>query len=293
MQVLKRLEACAPHYHSMKLSHDCASGARLCRGVPAECIEYNAVYTILHYLADVDFLAPVDNRGDGSDELIDDWDGGGSRQNDSSSAQSGEGRLVREPHLSYTSVFLPLWQSTMAMAYFKDLEEYGHLEDDVTQVAGMELGLKHALFDKYLLHDTVYVALAGVTVLAAMWAYTQSFLETAVTCMAVVFSLGTAYFLYTTVFRIFFFPLMNVLTLTIAIGIGADDAFIYCKTWGAAKAEKSSGTLFKLVRDTLHHACLSMLVTSVTTAAAFFASCVSSITAVRCFGCVDDGMQQQ
>ncbi|KAL3225313.1 hypothetical protein MRX96_049257, partial [Rhipicephalus microplus] len=194
----------------------------------------------------------VDNRGDGSDELIDDWDGGGSRQNDSSSSQSGQGRLVREPHLSYTSVFLPLGQSTMAMAYFKDLEEYGHLEDDVTQVVGMELGLKHALFDEYLLHDTVYVALAGVTVLAAMWAYTQSFLVTAVTCMAVVFSLGTAYFLYTTVFRISFFPFMNVLTLTIAIGIGADDAFIYCKT--------------------------------VTTAAAFFASCVSNITAVRCFG---------
>ncbi|KAL1445394.1 hypothetical protein MTO96_045040, partial [Rhipicephalus appendiculatus] len=175
-------------------------GAPLCRGVPAECIEYNAVYTILHYLADVDFLAPVDSRGDGSDELIDDWDGGsgGGRRNDSSSAQSGQGRLVRKPHLSYTSVFLPLGQSTMAMAYFKDLEEYGHLQDDVTQVVGMELGLKHALFDEYLLHDTVYVALAGVTVLAAMWAYTQSFLVTAVTCLAVVFSLGTAYFLYTT-----------------------------------------------------------------------------------------------
>ncbi|KAH7948640.1 hypothetical protein HPB51_028433 [Rhipicephalus microplus] len=116
------------------IGHDCASGARLCRGVPAECIGYNAVYTILHYLADVDFLAPVDNRGDVSDELIDDWDGGGSKQNDSSSAQSSQGRLVQEPHFSYTSVFLPLGQSTMAMSYFKDLEEYGHLEDDVTQV---------------------------------------------------------------------------------------------------------------------------------------------------------------
>ncbi|XP_050046962.1 protein dispatched homolog 1 isoform X2 [Dermacentor andersoni] len=283
-EVLKRLEACAPHYHSMKLSHDCASGAPLCRGVPAECIEYNAVYTILHYLADVDFLAPVAGRGDDDgDELISDWDGG-SQWNNSASAPSGPGKLVHKPHLSYTSVFLPIAQSTVAMPYFKDLEEYGQLEDDVTQVVGMELGLKHALFDEYLLHDTVYVALAGVTVLAAMWAYTQSFLVTAVTCLAVIFSLGTAYFLYTTVFRISFFPFMNILTLTIAIGIGADDAFIYCKTWGAAKAEKNSGTLVKLVRDTLHHACLSMLVTSVTTAAAFFASCVSSITAVRCFG---------
>lgn len=82
----------------------------------------------------------------------------------------------------------------------------------------MELGLKHALFDEYLVHDTVYVALAGVAVLAVMWAYTQSFLVTLVTCLAVVFSLGTAYFLYTTVFRVPFFPFMNILTLTIAIG---------------------------------------------------------------------------
>lgn len=282
-EVLERLESCAPHYHSMKLSHDCASGAPLCRGVPAECIEHNAVYTILHYLADVDFLAPVAGQGDDDDELMDDWDRG-RRGNNSGTPSSSTPAAVRKPHLSYTSVFLPIAQSTAAMPYFKELEEYGQLGDDITEVVGMELGLKHALFDEYLLHDTVYVALAGAAVLATMWAYTQSFLVTAVTCLAVVFSLGTAYFLYTTVFRITFFPFMNILTLTIAIGIGADDAFIYCKMWGAAKAEKDSGTLVKLVRDTLHHACLSMLVTSVTTAAAFFASCVSSITAVRCFG---------
>ncbi|KAK8775859.1 hypothetical protein V5799_030794, partial [Amblyomma americanum] len=205
----------------MKLSHDCASGAPLCRGVPAECIEYNAVYTILHYLADVNFLAPVAGRGDDdSDSLISAWDSSSSsssRRNDSALSQSASGKLVHKPHLSYTSVFLPIAQSTMAMPYFKELEQYGQLQDDVTEVVGMELGLKHTLFDEYLVHDTVYVALAGVTVLAAMWAYTQSFLVTAVTCLAVIFSLGTAYFLYTTVFRISFFPFMNILTLTIAI----------------------------------------------------------------------------
>ncbi|CAL1292977.1 unnamed protein product [Larinioides sclopetarius] len=69
----------------------------------------------------------------------------------------------------------------------------------------------------------------------------------------------------------------------ILVGIGADDACIYCKIWACAKAEKNNGTLVKLVRDTLHHACLSMFITSVTTAVAFFGSSISNITAIRCF----------
>lgn len=215
-EVLQRLQSCAPHYHSMKLSHDCTSDALLCRGLPQECTEHNAVYNMLHYLADAHFLGPK------------------------KTAAVEENALV--PMLSYTNVFLPIAQSTAAMTYFKDLERNGRLSDDIVEVVAMELGLKHALFDEYLVHDTVYVALAGVAVLAVMWAYTQSFLVTLVTCLAVVFSLGTAYFLYTTVFRVPFFPFMNILTLTIAIGIGADDAFIYCKTWGCAKAEKNNGT---------------------------------------------------
>jgi predicted RND superfamily exporter protein len=66
-------------------------------------------------------------------------------------------------------------------------------------------------------------------------------------------------------------------------GIGADDAFIFCKVWQCAKAEKNGGSLVKLVHDTLRHAMLSMFVTSLTTAAAFYASYISSITAIGCF----------
>jgi len=66
-------------------------------------------------------------------------------------------------------------------------------------------------------------------------------------------------------------------------GIGADDAFIFCKVWQCAKAEKNSGSLVKLVHDTLRHATMSMFVTSLTTAAAFYASFISSITAIGCF----------
>lgn len=88
-------------------------------------------------------------------------------------------------------------------------------------------------------------------------------------------------------------------------GIGADDAFIFIKIWKCVLSDrvKLSGvplqrpsnsfssettsqmdTLAYALGNTLKHAALSMLVTSITTAAAFYASFISSITAVRCFG---------
>jgi hypothetical protein len=51
----------------------------------------------------------------------------------------------------------------------------------------------------------------------------------------------------------------------------------------ALKAESDEPELVSLVSHTLRHASLSMLVTSLTTTAAFFGSVVSNITAIKCF----------
>lgn len=44
---------CFQYYHNMKLSNDCVRSRCV---VPNECKQHNAVYNILHYLADVDFI---------------------------------------------------------------------------------------------------------------------------------------------------------------------------------------------------------------------------------------------
>jgi protein dispatched 1 len=79
-------------------------------------------------------------------------------------------------------------------------------------------------------------------------------------------------------------------------GIGADDAFIFVKIWQCVLTERvkassmvttsdrHSDILLQTMSYTFRHAALSMLTTSLTTACAFYASYVSSITAVRCFG---------
>uniref|UniRef100_A0A3Q2QXH4 Dispatched homolog 1 (Drosophila) n=1 Tax=Fundulus heteroclitus TaxID=8078 RepID=A0A3Q2QXH4_FUNHE len=86
------------------------------------------------------------------------------------------------------------------------------------------------------------------------------------------------------VFNFEFFPFMNLTALIILVGIGADDALVLCDVWNYTKFDKQHAELSETVSVTLHHAALSMFVTSFTTAAAFYGNYVSNITAIRCFG---------
>lgn len=188
----------------------------------------------------------------------------------------------------------------------------------------MDMGLKNALFDECLLSDSWFILMGGMLIIISMWIYTSSLFITIMTFIAIFFSLGTAYFVYTFVYELKFFPFMNLLAVVVIVGeyqlkklsfrkyvcsnvnfpgIGADDAFIFMKMWNCAILDrvKSSGvpltstssfcsdisradTLSSLVAETLKHAAISMLVTSLTTAAAFFASYTNEITAIQCFG---------
>ncbi|XP_076048316.1 protein dispatched homolog 1-like [Oratosquilla oratoria] len=225
-----------------------------CKKAPKECLENNAVYTILHFLTDVNFLNPEVSP----------------RKHASS--------------VELTMLFLPFARSSAALPFYQVVT---HTKDSLTvdnvTVVAMDLGLKNILFDEHLINDTILLAIGGSVVVLLIWCYSGSLFITTVTITAVACSIIIAYFLYIFIFEITFFPFMNVLTLIIAIGLGADDTFIYCKVWGLGKQDKNAGTLVKLVQDALKHAAASILVTSLTTAAAFYASCVSHITAIRCF----------
>ncbi|XP_066996222.2 protein dispatched [Anabrus simplex] len=245
------LKECASYFHNLQLIPDCPKNGNdfLCQQIPPQCSQYNAVYNIMYYLLDISFIPP-----------------------NVSSSNS----------LSNAMLILPIACSSATLHYFQTLDvpslRYGNVE-----VAALEFGLKNTLFDECLMRDTWMLGVGGTFVLVCMWLYTGSLFVTIMTFIAIGFSLGISYFMYTLVFELRFFPFMNLLASIVAVGIGADDAFIFCKVWQCAKAEKNNGTLVKLVHDTLRHAVLSMFVTSLTTAAAFYASYISSITAVGCF----------
>ncbi|XP_055523625.1 protein dispatched [Wyeomyia smithii] len=259
---------CYQYYHNMKLSNDCVRSSCV---VPTGCKQHNAVYNILHYLTDVEFI----------------------KLNESAE------------FLGAAMIFLPIARSIKSLEFYHSLRQE-NLENDLVAVVAIDMGLKNALFDECLLRDGWLLGLGALFVVVSMWLYTRSLFVTLMTVIAVIFSLGIAYFIYALIFELSFFPFMNLLAVVVIVGIGADDAFIFLKIWQCVMEDRMktgaiamgplaapfvvegvtsrSDTLIGIMAKTLKHAALSMLVTSLTTAAAFYASYVSSITAVRCFG---------
>lgn len=237
------------------------------------CAQFNAVYNILHFLSDRDFIK--------LNETVE--------------------------NLRAAMLFLPVARSKDALPLYHKLMKK-NLQTDLVSVVAMDMGIKNALFDECLLSDAWLVGLGGIFVLVSMWLYTSSLFVTINTVIAIVLSLGISYFIYVVVFKLKFFPFMNLLVLIVIVGIGSDDAFIFMKIWHCVQTERAKKTvhspltpsssfasdpyspdaardsLIGVMAKTLEHASLSMLVTSLTTAAAFYASYASSITAVRCFG---------
>ncbi|XP_041831186.1 protein dispatched homolog 1 [Melanotaenia boesemani] len=256
---LKTLRLCAKFYHNGTLGPDCWDMALRrkdqlkCASVPRKCTKYNAIYQILHFLVDKDFLSPKSLEHS-------------------------------HPVLKYSMLFSPTEKGESMMNIYLDNFENWNSSDGITTVTGIEFGIKHDLFQDYLLTDTVYPAIAIVIVLLVMCVYTRSVFITLMTIIAIISSLIVSYFLYRMVFNFEFFPFMNLTALIILVGIGADDAFVLCDVWNYTKFDKPHAELAETVSVTLQHAALSMFVTSFTTAAAFYANYVSNITAIRCFG---------
>ncbi|KTG33360.1 hypothetical protein cypCar_00035414 [Cyprinus carpio] len=255
---LKILRSCAKYYHNGTLGPECWDMTTRkkdlkCGNVPRKCAKYNAVYQIFHFLVDKDFLNPKN-----MDYL--------------------------PPNLKYSMLFSPTEKGETMMNIYLDNFENWNSSDGITTITGIEFGIKHNLFQDYLLTDTMYPAIAIVIVLVVMCIYTRSMFITLMTMFAIISSLIVSYFLYRVIFNFDFFPFMNLTALIILVGIGADDAFVLCDVWNYTKFDKPNSELSETVSVTLQHAALSMFVTSFTTAAAFYANYVSNITAIRCFG---------
>lgn len=67
------------------------------------------------------------------------------------------------------------------------------------------------------------------------------------------------------------------------LGIGSDDAFIIYNTWYNMSKEATNMPYIDLYYNVLKHASIAILVTCITTVAAFLTSIDSKITAVACF----------
>ena len=253
--VLPLLKKCAPLFNNATLKENCwnfryHTAYPVCQTLPLECVRYNAVYNILYYLTDKNFLGPTGDK------------------------------------LMYTSVFTPAaMDKRFRNQIYEKYIKKGQVADGNVKLVGTEFYfLKFDIFNTMLMADIIYPSIAMMIILLIMWFYTESVLLTFLLVLSVVSALIIAYFLYMIVLGLKFFPFLNITTLIFLVGIGADDAFVFTDVWRQSKQNNPGATLTRITADTLKHASLSMFVTSFTTAAAFIANFSSQITTIKCFG---------
>ncbi|CEF63755.1 Protein dispatched [Strongyloides ratti] len=192
------------------------------------------------------------------------------------------------------------------------------------QLMGVNMLSKDYYFQIYLFNDMYLGILSFFLVVLMIWLYTGSIIFTFVVLLDLIFSLSIAFFIYVEIFKITFFPFINILVVILIAAVGSDDTFIlnYANKIAFKKLLKRNkiDTFHPVPQDNLpkisflgrsvnlsinernitefeyqeickeaikiafRNSTISMFVTSVTTAIAFFSNISSSIVVVKCFG---------
>ncbi|VDK27771.1 unnamed protein product [Gongylonema pulchrum] len=214
----------------------------------------------------------------------------------------------------YIAVVLPV---TLSLDGRTNLHFYSNLlqrlkedyDGNGLQLVGAQFGVKDGLFEEKIRGDARLGALAILLVVVIVLIYTNSFFFTFCIAAGLILSIGVAFFIYTIVFGVKFFPFLNLLAMILVVAVGADDAFLFMyqyrkhkkdasEKWSPLSSNDICKTLDKnsdkeelleyhrrrvvsALSDALSHAAVAMFVTSATTAVAFFANVVSKIMVLR------------
>ncbi|XP_068608482.1 protein dispatched homolog 2 [Brachionichthys hirsutus] len=251
---LNLLRKCAPSYHEGHLVESCAERPKHggCSSVPSRCKQSRVVFQILHFLVDKDFLSP----------------------------QTVQYQI---PTLKYSLLFLPIDKGEHMMEMYMNSLEGRDLTYNNTTITGMDFGIKQTLLKYYLARDAVYPVLAVASLLVTMSLYIQSLFIVVLSAIAITGSLLTSYFIYKVVFRLTFFPLVNLLAALILLGSCSNHVFIFADFWNLQLSHNPSAPLEKRISRVLREVGYLILASGLTSSAAFFSGYLSSITAIRCF----------
>lgn len=104
----------------------------------------------------------------------------------------------------------------------------------------------------------------------AILVHTRSPWLTIIGLCQIILSFPLAFFVYSLIARLEFFPFLNFIGVFVVFALGADDIFVAVDKWKNARLEHRHATTAEIATVALPDAALSMLLTSVTTAVAFF-----------------------
>jgi len=99
----------------------------------------------------------------------------------------------------------------------------------------------------------------------------------------IILSFPLSYFVYYFIGQIRFFPFLNFIGVFIVFALGADDVFVAVDKWKNARIANPDSTTVEVAGKALPDAASAMMLTTSTTAVAFFATAICPVAPIRCF----------
>ena len=144
--------------------------------------------------------------------------------------------------------------------------------------------LRDEYVDEKLMADMVLAVSAILVILVLMWVHTGSIVLTVGGVLQIIMAFPSALFVTSALCDFSFFPFLNFIGIFIIAGIGADDCFVMYDKWMMAKCRCLPGANSRVLMDKCYwESAWAMLLTSFTTAAAFFSNAITPIAPIRVF----------
>ncbi|KAI6199930.1 CBR-PTD-2 protein [Aphelenchoides besseyi] len=179
-------------------------------------------------------------------------------------------------------------------AFYEKLRTFYDWKNGLVQLRGLNTNSKESTFLDLITFDCYLATGAVLAVILSILIFSKSLLFPILVTSGIILSIGVAFFIYVIVFRIHFFPFINLLAIVVGIVIGVDDALLLSYQFKLAKQHERYSSNIDLfddfdsqknaMRTALVHAAISMFVTSATTVIAFFTNFMSNIVVLKCFG---------
>ena len=186
-----------------------------------------------------------------------------------------------------------------ATASTQEAKQISQTEDDIRSIAvkfegspggGVKSGFDFTRINSFtafrtLANDAVFAGGSLVYVGFFLGVHTGSVFMAITGMTQILVSFPTTYFFYRVVLGIVHFGTLQVLAIFVILGIGADDVFVFFDAYRQSKAVLPPGTSREVrMQWAYRKASVAMLLTSVTTFAAFMVTALSGVINIRVFG---------
>lgn len=165
------------------------------------------------------------------------------------------------------------------------IESVNDLSTNSFDVTAVSYNYISSQFDSIVTRDLSFAIFAIILVMLTIWVHTTSVFLASSAILQIFLSFPLSYLIYFFVFRQAYFSALQILTIFLVLGIGADDVFVFTDAWKQAPLALGPNVdLLTRMGWTYRRSVRAMTVTSLTTAAAFFVTASSPIMPISTLG---------